>query len=336
VGQQGVPADPSSGTPAIPGSIMEWHNGTTKTAATFGPGSGPSDVAAILPGIDGYTIGAGESGPSSDANHVGVTFGGSGHDLLDLGANEANKNPDQHQSYGPVSIDPACLRQVPEGLKGQLQRYTGIVDSNVYSLDVSLGGVLVTDAAANAVYRIGPHGIQRTWVLPPVHETITADVLAGLNAQAPPDQQAPDCLIGTQWDSEPVPTSVVTGPDGAYYVTSLAGGPAEAGSGGIFRIDPRTNSITRWASGFDGAVDLAFGPGGSVYVAELFGGSGGGAITKVATHWTAHGLVAGAHSTVADDSNGVVQPIRVAVAPNGTIYASIDVFGPGKVVKITR
>ncbi len=77
VGQQGSPADPCSGTPEIPGSIIEWHNGTTKTVATFAPGSGPSDVAAILPGIDGYTIGAGESGPSSDANHLGVTFGGS-------------------------------------------------------------------------------------------------------------------------------------------------------------------------------------------------------------------------------------------------------------------
>ncbi len=64
----------------------------------------------------------------------------------------------------------------------------------MYSLDVSLGGVLVTDAAANAVFRIGPRGIERTWILPPVHETITADVLAGLNAQSPPDQQAPDCL----------------------------------------------------------------------------------------------------------------------------------------------
>ena len=67
-------------------------------------------MAAILPGIDGYVIGAGESGPSADANHLGVTFGGSGHDLLDLGANETKNNPDQHQTYGPVSIDPSCRR----------------------------------------------------------------------------------------------------------------------------------------------------------------------------------------------------------------------------------
>ena len=149
--QQGSPADPSSGTPDIPGSIIEWQNGGTKTVATFGAGQRSERRRGHPPGIDGYTIGAGESGPSSDANHLGVTFGGSGHDLVDLGANEANNNPDQHQSYGPVSIDPSCLPLVPDGVKGQLERYTGIVDSNAYSLDVSLGGVLVTDAAANAV-----------------------------------------------------------------------------------------------------------------------------------------------------------------------------------------
>ena len=75
---------------------------------------------------------------------------------------------------------------------------------------------------------------------------------------------------------------------------------------------------------------------GSAYVAELFGGTqGGGAVTKIRTQWTFQGLKAGTHSTVASDADGLLQPVRVTVAPNGTIYAAAGIFGPdGRIVKL--
>ena len=61
----------------------------------------------------------------------------------------------------------------------------------------------------------------------------------------------------------------------------------------IFRINPFTGKVTRWLGGLTSAVDLTFDRHGNLYVAELFGGNGGGAVKKVSTRWSWKGLQAG-------------------------------------------
>jgi hypothetical protein len=81
----------------------------------------------------------------------------------------------------------------------------------------------------------------------------------------------------TQGGIQPVPTSVVIGPDGAYYVGELTGGPFPTGISRVWRIAPGTRhaacgtspACSIVVSGLTAVIDLQFGPDGALYVAQL-------------------------------------------------------------------
>lgn len=74
-----------------------------------------------------------------------------------------------------------------------------------------------------------------------------------------------------------VPTSVAIGPDGAYYVGELTGAPAPRGMSRVWRVAPGTRHARCGSSpacsvvvgGLTSIIDLAFAPGGKLYVAQL-------------------------------------------------------------------
>jgi hypothetical protein len=74
-------------------------------------------------------------------------------------------------------------------------------------------------------------------------------------------------------DSQPVPTSLAFGPDGALYIGTLN---FEAGPGGaaVYRYDPETGDLSVYASGLTAVTSLAFGHGGTLYVTEWTTGFG--------------------------------------------------------------
>ena len=81
----------------------------------------------------------------------------------------------------------------------------------------------------------------------------------------------------TQGGIQPVPTSVVIGPDGAYYVGELTGGPFPTGISRVWRIEAGTRhaacgtspACSVVVSGVTAVIDLQFGPDGALYVAQL-------------------------------------------------------------------
>ena len=73
----------------------------------------------------------------------------------------------------------------------------------------------------------------------------------------------PDSPNGT----DQVPTSVTRGPDGAFYVGTLAEG-AGNGAANVWRIVPG-QAPEVFVDGLTAVVDLAFGPDGSLYVCEF-------------------------------------------------------------------
>jgi sugar lactone lactonase YvrE len=108
--------------------------------------------------------------------------------------------------------------------------------------------VLVADAAANSILVVEESG-KVDWVA---------------------------VLTPTSGGAEPVPTSVVVGPDGAYYVGELTGFPGTRDSSRVWRIAPNSRhvvcpsvSCTVVARKFTSILDLAFGPDGSLYVVEF-------------------------------------------------------------------
>ena len=46
-----------------------------------------------------------------------------------------------------------------------------------------------------------------------------------------------------------MPTSVVKGPDGLYYISQLTGFPFIPGGANIFRVNPRTGALHRFNGG---------------------------------------------------------------------------------------
>ncbi|HMM43833.1 MAG TPA: ScyD/ScyE family protein, partial [Thermomicrobiales bacterium] len=137
----------------------------------------------------------------------------------------------------------------------------GPVDTNPYSL-VSLddGGYVVSDAGMNALLHVAADGTVSTLA-----------VFPDKMADAPPFLGLPE---GTQIPMEAVPTGVVQGPDGAFYVGQLTGFPFEVGSASVWRVEDMNGDgdalddgeTTVYASGFTNIIDVAVDDAGNLYV----------------------------------------------------------------------
>lgn len=106
-----------------------------------------------------------------------------------------------------------------------------------------------------------------------------------------PNRLVPNPFGGPDIPMNSVPTSVVMGPDGQYYVSELTGFPFPTGGANVYRVNPRTGAVSVFASGFTNIMDLAFGKNGTLYVLEfdhdgLLGGSTDGGLFTVSRHGT--------------------------------------------------
>lgn len=115
----------------------------------------------------------------------------------------------------------------------------GAVDSNPSGfVDVNSKRWTIADAGANAVVTLGGNlPGQTVAVLPPVWAT-------------PP-------WGGDPIPAESVPTNVVKGPDGAYYVSELLGFPFPVGESRIWRVVPG-QAPTVYATGLSNVTSLAW------------------------------------------------------------------------------
>jgi hypothetical protein len=122
------------------------------------------------------------------------------------------------------------------------------IDSNPNGLLVRKGARYVTDAGGNDLLKVDHKGrISVVAVFPPRPEA------------------APD---GTTVPMQAVPTSVVKGPDGAFYVGQLTGFPFPPGGASVFRVVPG-KAPTVFAGGFTNIIDIAFDKRGRLYVLEI-------------------------------------------------------------------
>jgi hypothetical protein len=129
----------------------------------------------------------------------------------------------------------------------------GEPDSNPNSVLTRRGRTLVVDAGGNSLLDVSRHGGISTLAVFPFRDV-----------PAPPGIPDLPPVIPMQ----PVPTSVVVGPDGAYYVSELTGFPFPPGAARIYRVVPGAEPEV-YAEGFTNVTDLAYGPDGSLYVLEI-------------------------------------------------------------------
>jgi hypothetical protein len=118
----------------------------------------------------------------------------------------------------------------------------GLIDSNPYGLLALPGHRLVTDAGGNSLVDVSANGNVTTVATFPT-------------------------VPGPFGPRDAVPTDVVVGPDGAYYVSTLTGFPFTAGTASVYRIVPG-QVPTLYAWNLTALTGLAFGPDGSLYVLQ--------------------------------------------------------------------
>jgi hypothetical protein len=185
----------------------------------------------------------------------------------DLGAVERKYNPDKRISYGAQTNKQSCLDELAKATGGPA-KYTGQVDTHAYSVKTVRGGWVVGDAGGNDLLFVNHKGrVKVLKVLPAQPYVITEAAAKAFNA--------PDC-VGVTYNFEAVPTDVEQGRHGRLYVTTLPGGP-EGDSplgprGSVWRLDGNGRHLTRLATGFAGATNLAITTSGRILVAELFAG----------------------------------------------------------------
>lgn len=181
--------------------------------------------------------------------------------------------------------------------------------SNPYATATDGADRLVVDAGANTLYRISSTGaLTVEYVFP--NRTVTGPT-------------------GPQ-EMQPVPDAIVRGPDGAFYIGELTGGPYPKGGARVYRYVPG-QAPTVWATGFTTIIDLSFDSQGRLHVLEmtrngLLSGDPTGRIVRVEAN--------GSHTELA--STGLIFPTSLAVASDGSIYVSNKAILPalGEVLRI--
>ena len=191
------------------------------------------------------------------------------------------------------------------------------LDTNPVSIAARVGQFYVADAGGNSLLLVRPDGVISTVAVFPA-EFVDAPPFLGL----PPGAQIP---------MDAVPTSVEIGPDGALYVSQLTGFPFPIGGAKVWRVVPGEEP-TVFADGFTNIMDIAFGPGGALYVLEIATnsllGDPGGAVWKVNPNGT-HTLILG---------EPLFFPGGMAISNSGDIYVTNCGIcaGGGQVIRINR
>ena len=176
----------------------------------------------------------------------------------------------------------------------------GPFDSNPFGVLAERTGRYVTDAGGNSLLRI-------------------AEDISTVTTFAPiPVPPGPFNPPFTQ--SDPVPTDVVRGPDGALYVSTLTGAPFLPGAASIYRVAPGQLPSVH-AGGFTAITDFAIGDDGSLYVLQYASApflAGNGSVVRVAPD--------GTRSTVI---NTLENPTGIVVGAGNVLYVSNRGLQPG-------
>jgi hypothetical protein len=188
-------------------------------------------------------------------------------------------------------------------------------DSNPSSIVRNGSGFLVTDSGGNDLVAVSRTG-----------RLSTAAVFDDQLATAPPFLGLPP---GTKVPAQAVPTAVVRGPDGAFYVSQLTGFPFEPGLANIYRVVPG-HAPTVYASGLTNVTSLAFGDHGRLYAVQIAdGGLLGdpiGSVRRVTPGGSVHAVVAG----------GLFAPYGMAIRGHDAYVSTCSVCaGGGEVWRIS-
>ena len=190
-----------------------------------------------------------------------------------------------------------------------------VKESHPYGLTAGEDGMLyVADAGANDLIQVDPESGEVTLLA----------TFVGIPGPLPNPNR------GGAKESDPVPTGVVRGDNGTFYVSLLPGFPFTPGSAKVVAV-AADGSVTDYATDLTLVTDLKQGPDGALYAVELgeFGEQGPtpntGAVVRIHD---------GQSETVLDNLSF---PTSIAFAEDGTAYLTVNgagAPGSGELVKV--
>lgn len=269
---------------------------------------GVTDVSPISNGRSWATTGAGEN-PEEDTGQALYKVSKSGTRMIvNLFNFEATYNPDGNDPF----------------------------DSNPFDVQ-SLGkhAALVVDAGGNDLLKVKNSGKVKVLAVFPDELVSTANIKTLLGC---PESGADLCFLPDVMPAQATPTSVAIGPDGYYYVGELKGFPAPAGESNIWRVSPHASwaqcgsspdCVKVFDGGFTSIIDLAFGPDGNLYVAELDEGSWAAVeITQTPFGGTVNSCSL-ASLTCTEVAGGVPMLTAITFGKDGTLWGTQNSLIPG-------
>lgn len=193
------------------------------------------------------------------------------------------------------------------------------VASNPLSLYVDSNKLVIVDAGANSLFSINTDGSDLELIAAIPERILTNPIFPGAKSQnfdrghvpAPGAYpQAPP-----QVSIQSVPTDVVKGADGAYYVCEFSGFPFPEGGARIYKISADGEAQV-FASGFTQLIDMTFDAEGNLYVLQHMNQSGwkgkpDGALIKIAPNGERRTLIEG---------NGLEMPSALTIGSDGAFY----------------
>ncbi len=192
--------------------------------------------------------------------------------------------------------------------------------SNPLSFYLDADIFVLVDAGANNLLSGNIDGSNLKVIAAIPNQILTNPIFPGSNSEnfdrghVPPPSaypQAPPSQIAIQ----SVPTDVVKGHDGAYYVSEFTGFPFPEGQAKIYRVDA-DGQLAVYADGFTQLIDLAFDTEGNLYALQHLNSSGWkgkleGSLIKIAPDGTRTTLLSG---------NGLESPSALTIGPDGAFY----------------
>lgn len=191
------------------------------------------------------------------------------------------------------------------------------VVTNPYSFVIKDNTAFIVDAGANDLLRVGLDG-------------------SGLATEAVfKSRIVTNPGTGNDISMQSVPTSIVTGSDGAFYTGELTGFPFPKGAARVYKVTPDGKPKV-YADGFTQIIDVAFDSQDNLYVLEygtepLSNDPSSildrtGELIRVAPD--------GTRTTIASD--GLISPNSIAIGPDNDIYISnyATFAGNGEIIRI--
>ncbi|MFN6529497.1 ScyD/ScyE family protein [Nostoc sp. ChiSLP03a] len=211
----------------------------------------------------------------------------------------------------------------------------GDVGSNPLGFVIDGNKLVAVDAGANDLLSVntGDSNLQALTTFP--EDILTNPIFPPSDTPSNEPAQVPsqgEAVRGpSQFATQPVPSSVAKGPDGAYYISQFTGFPFPEGGAKIYRVGADGKSSV-FADGFTQLTDLQFDPAGNLYALQYanqsaWKGNFDGSVIKIAPDGTRTTLLSG---------NGLESPSALTIGADGAVYVTNrgDRPGFGQVLRI--